>query len=60
MFTNRLDDIPGIGAKRKKALLEHFGSARAAAEASLNELLTVEGISENIAKKVYTYFHPYA
>ena len=59
MFSNKLDNIIGIGAKRKKALLEHFGSAREVAQASLSELLTVEGINENIAKKVYTYFHPY-
>ena len=52
-----LDDIPGIGAKRKKALLEYFGSARGVSEAGLKDLIAVEGISEAIAKVIYYNFH---
>ncbi|MBF0094288.1 MAG: excinuclease ABC subunit UvrC [Alphaproteobacteria bacterium] len=53
-----LDDISGIGARRKKALLHHFGSARAVAEAGLADLEAVEGISGGMAKKIYDRFHP--
>ncbi len=52
-----LDDIAGIGAKRKKALLLHFGSAKAAQSASIDELLKVKGISSAMAQKIYDYFH---
>jgi excinuclease ABC subunit C len=52
-----LDDVPGVGAKRKKALLLHFGSARAVARAGLSDLSAVEGISETVAGKVYDHFH---
>jgi excinuclease ABC subunit C len=52
-----LDEIPGIGAKRKKALLHHFGSARGVAGAGLTDLERVEGISKTVAKKVYDHFH---
>ena len=52
-----LDDIPGIGAHRKKALLHHFGSARTVARAGLAELERVDGISKRVAKKVYEHFH---
>jgi excinuclease ABC subunit C len=54
---SELDQIAGIGAKRKKALLLHFGSARAVARAGLSDLCAVEGISETVAKKVYDHFH---
>ena len=57
MLKNALDEIDGIGGVRRKKLIEHFGSPRAVADASMSELLQVEGISENIAKKVYTFFH---
>ena len=53
-----LDDIPGIGAKRKKALLHHFGSAAAAGQAGRADLCAVDGISEAIANKIYDWFHP--
>ncbi|HKS88983.1 MAG TPA: excinuclease ABC subunit UvrC [Stellaceae bacterium] len=53
-----LDEIPGIGAKRKHALLHHFGSARAVARAGLAEIERVGGISRAIAKKIYQHFHP--
>ena len=52
-----LDTIPGIGAKRKKALLLHFGSAQEAARAGINELEKVEGISRAVAEKIYNFFH---
>jgi excinuclease ABC subunit C len=51
-----LDAIPGIGARRKKALLHHFGSARMVARAGLAELERVDGISKTVAKKVYEHF----
>ncbi len=52
-----LDDVPGIGAKRKKALLLHFGSARAVSQAGLSDLSTVPGVSEAVARKIYDHFH---
>jgi excinuclease ABC subunit C len=52
-----LDEIAGIGAKRKSALLRHFGSARAVARAGLGEIERVGGISKAVAKKVYDHFH---
>jgi excinuclease ABC subunit C len=52
-----LDEVPGIGAKRKKALLLHFGSAREVARAGLVDLAAVEGISETVARKIYDHFH---
>jgi excinuclease ABC subunit C len=52
-----LDEIPGIGARRKHALLRHFGSARAVARAGLAEIERVTGISKTVAKKVYDHFH---
>jgi excinuclease ABC subunit C len=54
---SELDQIAGIGAKRKKALLLHFGSARAVARAGLSDLCAVEGINETVARKVYDHFH---
>jgi excinuclease ABC subunit C len=52
-----LDEIAGIGGKRKHALLHHFGSARAVARAGLAEIERVSGISKTVAKKVYEHFH---
>jgi len=51
-----LDEIPGIGARRKRALLLHFGSARAVARAGIADLQTVEGISEAVAKRIHEHF----
>lgn len=51
-----LDDVPGIGPRRKKALLLHFGSGKAVADAGLADLQKVEGISKAIAKTIYSYF----
>ncbi len=53
-----LDEIDGVGARRKQALLHHFGSARAVARAGLGELERVSGISKTVAKKIYDHFHP--
>jgi excinuclease ABC subunit C len=52
-----LDDVPGIGAARKRALLSHFGSAKAVARAGLEDLKAVDGISETTAQTVYDFFH---
>lgn len=52
-----LDEIPGIGAKRKRALLHHFGSARSVERAGLADLEAVEGISRQVAKSIYDHFH---
>jgi excinuclease ABC subunit C len=52
-----LDEIAGIGARRKHALLHHFGSARTVARAGLGELERVAGISKTVAKKIYDHFH---
>ena len=52
-----LDQIHGIGKQRKRALLNHFGSARAVESASLDDLKAIEGIEDNIANKIYNYFH---
>jgi excinuclease ABC subunit C len=54
---NPLDEIPGVGARRKRALLNHFGSARAVAQAGLGDLEKVEGISGAVATRVYEFFH---
>ena len=55
---NPLDEIAGVGAGRKRALLQHFGSARAVAGASLTDLSSVSGVSETLAKKIFDFFHP--
>jgi len=55
---NPLDEIQGVGAARKRALLTHFGSARAISGASLADLEAVGGVSRTLAKKIYDFFHP--
>ena len=55
---NPLDEIAGVGASRKRALLQHFGSAKAVSAASLADLESVGGVSKTLAKKVYDFFHP--
>jgi excinuclease ABC subunit C len=52
-----LDQIQGIGKQRKRALLNHFGSARAVESASFDDLKAIKGIEDNIANKIYNYFH---
>ena len=57
MGATPLDDIPGVGATRKRALLAHFGSAKAVARAGLTDLMAVDGISEAMAQTIHDYFH---
>jgi excinuclease ABC subunit C len=52
-----LDDVPGIGAKRKKALLLHFGSGKDVQNAGVQDLQKVDGVSADLAQKIYDYFH---
>lgn len=54
---SKLDDLPGIGRLRKRALLQHFGSAKAVEGAGVKDLEGVEGISKNLARKIYEHFH---
>jgi excinuclease ABC subunit C len=55
---SELDEISGIGAARKRALLNHFGSARGVKMAGLQDLEATPGISHEIARRVYAHFHP--
>ena len=52
-----LDEVPGVGAARKRALLAHFGSAKAVSRANLADLKAVEGISDALAQKIHDFFH---
>ncbi len=52
-----LDDIPGVGATRKRALLAHFGSAKAVARAGVEDLMAVDGISAAMAQTIHDFFH---
>ena len=54
---NPLDEIDGIGPTRKRALLKHFGSAKAVSRAGIEDLKAVEGISAEMAHKIYDFFH---
>ena len=54
---NPLDGIDGIGPGRKKALLSHFGSAKAVKGATVGDLAMVEGVSQKLAQIIYDYFH---
>ncbi len=57
MSKSLLDQITGIGRSRKKALLHHFGSAKSVESASFEDLKSVEGIEEKVAKKIHDFFH---
>ncbi len=57
MVTSELDEVPGIGAARKRALLNHFGSARGVKQAGLEDLQAAPGISKETAKRIYAFFH---
>ncbi|MBX3596001.1 MAG: excinuclease ABC subunit UvrC [Rhizobiaceae bacterium] len=57
MVRNPLDEIAGIGPTRKRALLLHFGTAKAVGRAAIDDLMAVEGISEAVARIVYNHFH---
>lgn len=52
-----LDEIPGVGATRKRALLAHFGSAKAVSRSNLTDLKAVDGISDALAESIYDFFH---
>ena len=52
-----LQEIPGIGPTRKRALLHHFGTLKAIERASLDDLAQVPGINEETARKIYDFFH---
>ena len=58
LTTSTLDDVPGIGPNRKRALLMHFGTARAVKGAPLDDLEKAPGISKAMARHLYDYFHP--
>ena len=58
LITSTLDEVPGIGPSRKRALLMHFGTARAVKGAALEDLERAPGISTTIARVVYDHFHP--
>jgi excinuclease ABC subunit C len=58
MATSPLDEVPGIGPSRKRALLMHFGTARAVKSAALEDLEKAPGISKAMARGIYDYFHP--
>jgi len=57
MVRNPLDEIAGIGPTRKRALLQHFGTAKAVSRAAMADLMAVAGISESVARLVYNHFH---
>jgi len=52
-----LDEVPGVGAARKRALLQHFGSAKAVTRAGLDDLMAAPGISEAVARRVHDFFN---
>ncbi len=57
LVTSELDEVPGIGSARKRALLNHFGSARGVKQAGLEDLQAAPGINKETAKRVYAFFH---
>ena len=58
LTTSTLDEVPGIGPNRKRALLMHFGTAKAVKGAALEDLERAPGISKGTARQLYDYFHP--
>ncbi len=56
-MANPLDEVPGVGAARRRALMAHFGSAKAVSRANLADLKAVEGVSEALAERIYAFFH---
>jgi excinuclease ABC subunit C len=58
MARSALDEIPGIGARRKRALLHHFGAAEVVSRAGLGDLERVPGVSRATARRIYDWFHP--
>ncbi len=58
LVTSELDEVPGVGSARKRALLNHFGSARGVKQAGLADLEAAPGINRETARRVYEFFHP--
>ena len=58
LVTSELDEVPGVGAARKRALLNHFGSARGVKQAGLSDLEAAPGINRETARRIYAFFHP--
>ncbi len=56
-MANPLDEVPGIGATRKRALLQHFGSAKAVSRAGVTDLVEVPGISQAMAETIWNFFN---
>lgn len=57
LSANPIDEIPGVGPSKKRALLNHFGSAKEIARAKPEDLTAVEGVSAALAQRIYDYFH---
>ena len=57
MVKSRLDDVEGVGTKRKKDLLNYFGSVDAIKDASVEDISKVSGINKKTAENIYNYFH---
>jgi len=57
MHANPLDEVAGVGPSRKRALLRHFGTAKAVSRAGVDDLMTVDGISASLAEAIYDHFH---
>ena len=60
MHANPLDEVAGVGPTRKRALLRHFGTAKAVSRAGVEDLMTVEGVSRALAEAIYDHFHEQA
>ncbi|HVE86748.1 MAG TPA: helix-hairpin-helix domain-containing protein, partial [Myxococcales bacterium] len=57
-FKSVLEDIPGVGEGRKKALLRHFGSLKRVRQAGIEELAAVEGVGTAVAERIHGFLHP--
>ena len=58
LIRSALDEIAGVGPRRKRALLNHFGSARGVEQAALADLESIAGVSKAVARRIYDFFHP--
>jgi len=58
LVTSELDEVEGVGSARKRALLNHFGSARGVKAAGLADLEATPGINRETARRIYAHFHP--